>query len=189
MKHFSSWMVIMLLVTRLLANNDWDNKRMESPQPEIVVYVFMGEDCVISQGYTPLLNELHKTYKKDFTLFGVFPQPYSKKEKIDAFVKKYGIQFDCTIDRSQYLTNKFGVKMTPEVVVFDSYNREVIYQGRIDNTYVRVGQRRRVTTSHELKTVLAALKAKENTNQENTAAIGCFITPQDYKFGKLPMCH
>ena len=70
---------------------------------------------------------------------------------------------------------RFDAKVTPEVVVYDEDNEKVIYKGRIDNQFVRVGRRRQVLTSQELKDVLAALQNEESIEISSTDAIGCFI--------------
>ena len=49
-----------------------------------------------------------------------------------------------------------------------------LYRGRIDNTY-KIGKRRRVTTSHDLRDVLETLAKGEDLEPKITKAIGCLI--------------
>ena len=67
--------------------------------------------------------------------------------------------------------------MTPEVVVYNESRQEICYKGRIDDAYARVGQRKRITATSELKDVLEALQNNQPIPVSNTEAIGCLIGP------------
>ncbi|MEM8525506.1 MAG: redoxin domain-containing protein [Bacteroidota bacterium] len=145
-------------------------------QDNTKVYIFLLEDCVISQYYTLQLRELHEKYASDEIEFiGVFPNRFSKPETIEQFKKEYKIPFELKYDYYQTLAKKMGAKVTPEVVVYDEKKAEIIYKGRIDNTYFRVGKRRQVTTTSELTDVLQALQNRLPLSTKNTVAIGCYI--------------
>lgn len=159
------------------------------PQRSIEVYVFMGEECIISQYYTLTLKQLWQTYAGESIHFqGFFPNPSSSPEKIKAFQDKYDLPFALTLDLQQEKMHRFGVKVTPEVVVFDKVEQQILYQGRIDNTYFRVGKRRAITTRTELEEVLQAVKANEKPAVENAPAVGCFITKLQLLSSDVPMC-
>ena len=111
------------------------------PQRSIEVYVFMGEECIISQYYTLTLKQLWKDYADESIHFkGLFPNPSSCPKKIRAFQEKYELPFSLSLDLQQEQMHRFGVKVTPEVVVFDKGQSKILYQGRIDNTYFRIGR-------------------------------------------------
>jgi len=140
------------------------------------IYIFLLEDCVISQYYTLPLRELHEKYaSEEIEFIGVFPNRFSKPETIDQFKKDYQISFELKYDYYQTLAKKMGATVTPEVVVYDEEKEETIYKGRIDNTYFRVGKRRQVTTTAELADVLEALQKKTIPSTQSTIAIGCYI--------------
>jgi len=142
----------------------------------ISVYVFLLEDCVISQYYTLPLRDLHEEFASDDVKFiGVFPNRFSSKKGITQFKNKYKIPFELRYDYYQGLAEKMKATVTPEVVVYNETKEEILYKGRIDNTYFRVGKRRRITTTSELKDVLTAIKNNQLILTENTTAIGCFI--------------
>jgi hypothetical protein len=67
------------------------------------------------------------------------------------------------------------VTVTPEVVVFDETAGRVLYQGRIDNLFERVGKRRRVVTLHELKDALDAIRNNIPVPVARTTAVGCLL--------------
>ncbi len=161
------------------------------PKPErFSVYIFLGEECIISQQYTLLLKRLHKEYGDERISFvGLFPNPSSSVDKMEMFEKKYGLGFELKLDVLQKNMDRFEVRVTPEVVVFNERKKEVIYQGRIDNMFYRVGKRRTVTTTSELEDVLVAIQEGKPVLPKRTEAIGCFITPLDVMMKNVKMCN
>ncbi|MEM9888533.1 MAG: hypothetical protein AAF849_21740 [Bacteroidota bacterium] len=145
-------------------------------EDSISVYIFMLEDCVISQYYTLSLKELYHEFASEQIHFvGVFPNRFSSPETIAAFKSEYDLPFELKYDYYQSLSRKMGATVTPEVVVFDHAREAILYKGRIDNTFFQLGKRRQVTTQYELKAVLQAIKEKKSIAIKNTTAVGCFI--------------
>ncbi len=160
------------------------------PKNLYLVYVFMGEECVISQNYTLELNKLHEQYASDRIQFiGVFPSNYSSSETVKNFKSKYKLPFNTELDKAHIKVFRFQIKVTPEIVVYDVKNQNVVYQGRIDNTYFGLGQRRTVTTTSELSDVLSAITKKEELDFEFKKAVGCFLTPIDPLFKDISPCN
>ena len=148
-------------------------------QSGTVVYVFLMEDCPISQSYTPLLQQLHQNYAKSgFEFIGVFANASSTEETMQAFQKKYALPFPLTLDADNKIFHSLGAQITPEVFVVNKASKKILYQGRIDDTYFGLGRRRGVTTSHDLREALEAIKAGRPVAVAKTAAIGCLITPR-----------
>ncbi|HFA48191.1 MAG TPA: redoxin domain-containing protein [Bacteroidetes bacterium] len=155
----------------------------------VTVYIFLGEECIVSQYFTKQLNELHREFGGGKTAFlGLFPNPSSSNKKIEAFRQKYSLAFPLKLDVLQRHMDKFGVKVTPEVVVFNHSSQQVLYQGRIDNTFFRVGKRRQVTTSSELRDVLLAIRQEAFVPVPPTKAVGCFISPLGAGLKNVQMC-
>ena len=143
----------------------------------IQVYIFLGEECVISQYYTLPLKTLYKEYgDKGIGFTGLFPNLGSNEESRQAFREKYQLPFTLLQDTAQAWMQQFGVRVTPEVVVYVPGSGEVLYQGRIDDTYFRVGRRRPVTRNHELEDALKAIVQGEEIPVNRTDAVGCIIT-------------
>jgi thiol-disulfide isomerase/thioredoxin len=150
-------------------------------QKEVKVYIFMSEDCIICQSYTPYLNELHDRYiDEGIEIIGVFPNFSSKKKQIDAFKEKYQIEYALQSDYFRSITEQFQATITPEVVVFDESQNAVLYRGRIDNTFFRVGKRRRVTTTSELEDALEAIVQDKEILITSTQPIGCIISNKKF---------
>jgi len=143
---------------------------------QYTAYIFLHESCLISQFYSIHLNELEENFDKENIHFvGVFPNASTKLAAIDEFKKTYKLEFEMIKDEDQTLTKKLGAQVTPEVIVVRDSDGEKIYQGRIDDSYYRVGKRRTVKTTSELQDVLQALQNEKDVNTEWKEAIGCFI--------------
>ncbi|MEL6988150.1 MAG: hypothetical protein AAGK97_09995, partial [Bacteroidota bacterium] len=106
---------------------------------------------------------------------GLFPNFVSKPKNIAHFKKEYKIPFELKTDYYKSKSTQFGVTVTPEVVVYNETTDEVLYKGRIDNTYFKIGKQRSVTTEHELKDALTSIKEGKEILIKETEAVGCFI--------------
>ncbi len=165
-----------LIAFSCLAAVHVETKPAISPLDHLNVYVFLHESCVISQYYTLPLRKLHEDYANEQIQFiGLFPNLSSKPEQIQVFKKTYDIPFELKTDHYHTQMDAFGAKVTPEVVVYNETQKEVLYQGRIDDAYARVGQRKRQPTTSELRDVLEALTRGKSLEVTHTQAVGCII--------------
>ena len=147
------------------------------PKPDsITVYLFFRIDCKICEYYTKDLEKLYAQHKGDpINFVAVFPNFMDKPPAIERYCKKFGLPFPTKTDYSKRLTKKFKATVTPEVVVYNEAKETILYQGRIDNTYYRLGRKRSVTTSSELATVLEKHIKGEVIEVAFAQAVGCFI--------------
>lgn len=147
----------------------------KSDPPRATVYVFLKPDCPICQTSTLTLRELHTRYGAQGVAFvGVVPGKYVTAAEREQFGKDYKLPFALRADEGLLLTHRFRARTTPEVVVVGADNR-VLYQGRIDDQYARLGQRRPQARHHELADALAAIVAGQPIAVARTEAVGCFI--------------
>lgn len=62
------------------------------------VYLFLLEDCKVTQAYTDRLAEIHHRYSGDSIGFvALFPNPISSDSTVSAFQQKHGLAFPCTV--------------------------------------------------------------------------------------------
>lgn len=140
------------------------------------VYLFLLEDCKITQAYTDKIKYLYQTFAGDSIHFsGYFPNPVSADTTMQAFIEKHQLPFSCARAGAYELARRFDVTVTPEVVVYNETRDSVYYQGRIDNLFERVGQRRQVITSHELEAALYCIQHNKSIPIPRTTAVGCFF--------------
>ena len=147
----------------------------------LTVYVFLHDECVISQYYTPELTRLYEMFReKGIGFIGYFPNLSSKANHIEVFARNYRIEFPLNQDYNKDWTSKFGITITPEVAVWDHRSQRLIYRGRIDDSYVRVGKRKQHPQHHDLEDVIDSWVTNQVPGElVQTQAIGCFITFTD----------
>jgi len=147
-----------------------------APASRATVYVFLAETCPISQAATLPLRELHGRYAGQGVRFvGVFPAVEASPASLKAFAKTYQLAFPLQTDPGKRITRRWKARITPEAVVVAADGRTVLYQGRLDDAYARLGQRRSVVQHHELADALAAVVAGQPVAVPRTEAVGCFI--------------
>ena len=158
-----------------------DEHTASSVGDSLTVYVFLHDDCLISQFYTLELTRLYNTYHTQKVGFvGYFPNSTSTSEQIDSFAIDYKITFPLLPDYTKELTRKFGINVTPEVAVWDHRSGQMIYRGRIDDSYVRVGKRKTHPQNRDLKNIIDSWLLGQNSGTlVQTQAIGCFISFTD----------
>jgi len=144
----------------------------------LTVYIFLHDECVISQFYTPELGRLYETYRsKKVGFVGYFPNPGTTAERIEAFGRDYHLDFPLLEDYNKVITRKLGITITPEVAVWDHRTGWQIYRGRIDDSYVRVGKRKTHPQSHDLEATIESWIQREGPQLIiQTQAIGCLIS-------------
>lgn len=146
----------------------------------ITVYIFLLESCQICQNQTAELNKIHEEFKSSGILFsGIFPnQEMSSQDGIDSFRLKYNLKFPLNMDQNQEITEKYRATITPEVLVVRNVDQQILYRGKIDNSYERVGIRRSVTTEFYLREALQQILNNEPLTVLETVPVGCFIMPK-----------
>jgi len=143
------------------------------------LYIFLLDDCPICIQYTPTINELHETYGDLIAFVGYFPNFSSKKSKIESFRNKYDVSFPLFTDYFKEQAKKYDAQVTPEVVLYNNTTDKVIYQGRIDNKFYKLGRRRNVVTEHNLKMAIVNTLNNVLVEKAFVEPIGCFINYSD----------
>ena len=145
----------------------------------VTVYIFLAEECPVSQSATLALKELYHKYAGGRIAFaGVFANASSTAESVAQFRQKYEMPFPLQWDDENRLLHLLGARVTPEAFVLDHSTWRVLYRGRIDDSFAGLGQRRQVITAHELQDALDALTTGRPIAVKETQALGCFITPR-----------
>lgn len=142
----------------------------------ISVNFFLLDECRISQSISGEINFVTNQFNQDsFYFVAYFPNTSSTEEKIKSFLKDYKIDTPFFTDYDKTKSQFYGATIAPEVVVYDEKNQQLLYRGRIDNSFEKVGFRRQVVTTRDLRDVLIAILNQEEIKQKETKAIGCYI--------------
>ena len=163
------------------SNGSSSGERASWAGDSLTVYIFLNDECVISQFYTPELTRLYDSYhSKKVGFLGCFPSPSSSPDKIQRFAEDYHLAFPLSGDYQKVLARRLGVTVTPEVAVWDHRSDKLIYRGRIDDSYVRVGKRKLHPQHFDLQDVIDDwVDGQVPAELIQTQAIGCFISFTD----------
>jgi peroxiredoxin len=139
------------------------------------VFFFIAVECPISNRYAPEVNAIATHYSdRNLSFFGVHSEPDLHVEAAKRHAEDYAYQFPVLLDAKQVLASKFGVTMTPTVVVASSQG-EVLYRGRIDNRYIDFGTFRNAGIIPDLRNALESIIGGRQVAVPRTRTIGCAI--------------
>ena len=146
------------------------------PKGHEAVYFFVTNDCPISNAFAPEIARICAEYgPKGADCELVYVDPTITDDTAMAHAKAYGHgPYPKVVDRKHELVKLTGVTITPEVAVVD-HAGQVVYRGRIDDSYAALGQARRTPTSHDLRDALDATLAGKPAPHPQTKALGCYI--------------
>ncbi len=137
------------------------------------VFIFVREDCPISNRYAPELSRIHGEFGDEARFVLVYPDPEVDADAIRAHRVEYALEMDALKDPVHSLVSLTGVRITPEVAVYRGLQR--IYRGRIDDRFPSFGTERAAPTVRDLHDVLSKLIAGEAVEPYETDAVGCHI--------------
>jgi peroxiredoxin len=152
-------------------------KKTVAQTDSIMVYVFLSETCPICQNQTLSLRDLNDDFApKGIKIIGVFPNiEMSDSTSIFRFKKKYKLNFGVQLDDNQLLSSKLQASVTPQVFVVRKNTQEILYEGKIDNSFERVGKRRQIITDFYLRDALTQIIQNQCVTLKKTEPVGCFI--------------
>jgi hypothetical protein len=146
-----------------------------SPDHRATVFLFITNDCPISNAYAPEIHRLCDQYmRQDIAFYLVYADPSLSNDDARRHYTDYAYRCPAILDRNHELARRAGATVTPEAAVFLP-DATLIYRGRIDNLYVDLGKPRYAATTHDLKDTLEAIVQNRPIQQTFTPAIGCHI--------------
>jgi peroxiredoxin len=146
----------------------------DDPTAKLHVLCFLGTECPLARLYGRRLNEMAERYHDRGVRFvGINSNIQDSLEEIRAYAAAHGVGFPLAKDPDRRVALQVGATRTPEVFVIDA-QREVRYQGRIDNQY-EPGITRAEASSHELRDAIEQLLAGRKVAVPRTEAVGCLI--------------
>lgn len=145
---------------------------------KVLVLLFVRTDCPVSNRYAPLIQQMSKQYEKDAAFRLVFPDKSESAQKIRNFLRDYKYNLSAIRDVDHALVKATQAKVTPEAAVFNAQGM-LVYHGRIDNLYERIGPARRSATTHELAVAIEAAKLGKHPALPSADGVGCFIADME----------
>lgn len=149
------------------------HRPFDDPEVRAVALVFVVTDCPIANSYAPEFNRLSADYEaRGVRLFLVQVDPDLTVERAREHARDYQQQTPVVLDLKHHWAQQTGVTTTPEVAVLSPAG-ELLYRGRIDDRYVKLGRRRANVTSHDLREALEAILEGRPVPVTRTVAVGC----------------
>jgi len=140
-----------------------------------VVYVVLGTECPVSNGYAPHFQRLADKYAaKDVRFVGIYAEPTVRADDARRHGEEYGLMFVRLLDPAHELTKQTRAKTMPTVVVARP-DGTIAYRGRVDDRWSPEGKRRDVPRTRELEDALEAVLSGKPPTIAETTPFGCPI--------------
>ena len=139
-----------------------------------VVLIFLRRDCPVSGRYAPVLQKISREYANRASFWLVYPDRTDSPQEIRKSAAEYGYDLPVLRDPEHTLVKLSRVQITPEVAVFDR-DRQLIYDGRIDDWYIDLSRARPAPTTHELRDAITAAAAQNKLEHKEIRGVGCYI--------------
>ncbi len=149
--------------------------QVPAPKAKATVLIFVSSTCPIANGYAPEINRLTKKYQpKGVVISLVHTETGLTADEARKHLKDFGYQCSVLFDRQRKLVKQTGVTITPEAAVLSPAGK-LLYRGRIDDRFPRIGIQREKPTRTELRDALDAIVAGKPVPVPRTKPAGCFI--------------
>ncbi len=147
------------------------------PATGAVVLLFLTPDCPIGNAFQPEIKRLQLEFESPATrFFAVYPDVAidAAKAREHRRIFEFAAQFPTVLDAQQLIAGRFGVTVVPEAVVL-TRDGTMVYRGRINDLYERIGVRKAAATSQDLRDTLSAIASGKPPTPRTTQAIGCIV--------------
>ena len=142
-----------------------------------VIWIFILEDCPISNAYSPEINRLIEEYQPEgIQFFLIHSNPKLTLQNAKKHRDDYGLKAPIILDHKHAWVHFAGATVTPEAVVFDAEGNR-LYLGRIDDRFPAFGKRRSQPIHTELRDAIQSILSKKPIAVKESKAIGCYIPP------------
>ena len=145
-------------------------------QQSITAYVFMAEECPVCNYIGKTLKKISEEYNEQVNFIAVFPQKMSTYKSASIFKKKYQLlNFTIQLDHDLVITDRYHAAVTPEVVIVNNKD-EILYKGRINNSYAAPGRMRHGKVTEDFENALKKIVLGKHVPKPWPDPIGCYIT-------------
>jgi len=117
---------------------------------------------------------LQQKFNEDLDIVGIVAgKSYSIKEDI-AFKEKYKVRFTIAADTSKVTVRMLNATVTPQVFLLTK-EREIVYEGAIDNWAIDLGKQRNKPTQDYMQDAVTNYLLGLPIAVKETKPVGCFI--------------
>jgi hypothetical protein len=142
---------------------------------KIAVLIFLRRDCPVSGRYAPAIQQISQQYADRANFWLVYPDKADSPQAIRKYLEEYGYHLPALRDPEHVLVKLGHAQITPEVAVFNR-DRQLVYDGRIDDWYVDLSRARPAPTTHELEDAIRSALAGKPVAKSEVRGVGCYIS-------------
>jgi hypothetical protein len=144
-----------------------------------LVVVFVSRDCPATESYAPEIRFLSEEFVPRGIAFNVvyLDQRLTRDAAVEHAAAHIGPLCDVVVDSNRYLARLVQTTVTPEVVV-TSREGEVLYRGRIDDTWIDANVSNVDPTTRDLRDALVAILDGREIENPLTDAIGSLLADE-----------
>ena len=146
---------------------------------DVVVLFFSSPDCPIANAMAPEIERLDRQVRAGG---GRFLLVHARRDVTSdvarAHAREFGITAPILLDVDHRLVSELNATVTPEIVVLrgaDAGALRCVYQGRINNLYASLGNRRDRATEHYARDAIAAAFDGGEVDPAYRPPLGCFL--------------
>jgi hypothetical protein len=146
-----------------------------SSRSKLAAFIFARTDCPISNAYVPEVRALHAAFAarglEFWLVFGTNESPELIRKHLTDF------RYPCGALRDPHhaFAKQSRVRVTPEAAIYRMKGGELLFQGRIDDRYAALDERRPAPTVRDLHAALVSLLAGKPAKAPAGLAVGCII--------------
>lgn len=152
---------------------------LEADGDGIVVLLFLSPDCPIANAIAPEIERLHQqTVSGGGQFYLVHARKDVAAEVARTHAQAFGITATVLLDHNQELVEAVHATVTPELVVLGITHDgtlQTAYQGRINNLYASLGNRRDHATKHWGRDAIAKTLDGIPVDPPYREPLGCFL--------------
>ncbi len=158
--------------------------RAESPvlqgkSGDVVVLIFASPDCPISNALAPEYERQHQDMLEAGDRFYlVHARADVTRERATKHASDYKLTMPVIVDSDHELVKAMNATVTPEavVLVFDEQGEwSKVYQGRINDLYASLGNRREHATRFWLRDAVESASNGDSVEVAYRPPLGCYI--------------
>jgi hypothetical protein len=152
---------------------------LQGKDGDVVVLVFSSPDCPIANAIAPEIERLHRqTAAGGGRFYLVHAREDVGPERARQHAASYSITAPILLDGGHRLVDPMEATVTPEIVVVrldgqGGWSR--VYQGRINNLYASLGNRRDRATEHYARDAVMVALDGGTVEQPYIPPLGCYL--------------
>jgi hypothetical protein len=157
---------------------------LAAPSTEAIVIFFVASDCPISNRYIPELQRIKNKFAAQHVVFWfVYPNVGETPDAVRQHAAAYGAEKNTLLDPHHELVALTHAQVTPESAILvpehtGTEGLRTVYQGRIDDRYLQIGQERPRAAQHDLERAIVDVLQHRSVQQPDGPAVGCGIIGQ-----------